>query len=56
MDQVVRFKERDTNFLYDAKMMEDGVIVRQCPPMDWNISFVSFEEFLARFEETTLQE
>lgn len=48
----VRFKEKETHYLWEAKMMNDGVIVRQCKPYDMNIEFVSFEDFMERFEES----
>jgi hypothetical protein len=32
--------------------MDDGVIVRQCPPNEWNMFHCSFEEFIDRFQES----
>jgi hypothetical protein len=46
----VRFREISTNLLYDCKMMDTGVIVRQCHPYDMNINFIDFDEFTERFE------
>jgi hypothetical protein len=46
----VRFREIATNLLFDCKLMDTGVIVRQCYPFDMNISFVDFDEFVERFE------
>jgi hypothetical protein len=51
----VRFREIDTNLLYDAKLMNNGVIVRQCYPYDHNLFFCEFEEFEERFEVSTCQ-
>lgn len=48
--ECVRFREISTNLLFDCKIMDNGVIVRQCPPFDWNISMVDFDEFIERFE------
>lgn len=46
----MRFRDKETWLLYDAKMMNDGVIVRQCYPNDQNIFFLSFEDFESQFE------
>jgi hypothetical protein len=51
----VRFKDRETHELYDAKLMDDGVIVRQCYPNDQNIFFLSFEDFVGQFELSYVQ-
>jgi hypothetical protein len=48
--EFVRFKDVATDLLYDCKLMNDGVIVKQCYPQDWNIFFCSFDEFVDRFE------
>ena len=50
MQDFVRFRDKETWLLYDAKMMNDGVIVRQCYPNDQNIFFLSFEDFESQFE------
>lgn len=46
----MRFRELSTNLLYDCKLMNNGVIVRQCHPYDFNIDFVEFDDFVERFE------
>jgi hypothetical protein len=46
----VRFREINTNLLFDCKLMDTGVIVRQCPPNEHNIIFVDFDEFAERYE------
>lgn len=46
----MRFRELSTNLLFDCVLMDSGVIVRQCPPFEWNISMVDFEDFVERFE------
>ena len=48
--ESVRFREISTNLLFDCKLMDTGVIVRQCYPFDMNINFVDFDEFTERFE------
>jgi hypothetical protein len=53
--EFVRFKENGTDLLFDAKLMPNGVIVRQCPPYDMNIEFLSFEDFEERFEISYVQ-
>jgi hypothetical protein len=50
--EFVRFSEKATGFLFDCKLMDDGVIVRQCPPNEWNMFHCSFEEFMNRFQES----
>jgi hypothetical protein len=50
LPEFVRFRETATNLLFDCKLMNNGVIVRQCPPLDMNIAFYEFEEFEERFE------
>lgn len=51
----MRFKEVDTDLLFDCQMMDDGVIVRQCPPNQHNLFFMSFEAFIENFEESYIQ-
>lgn len=46
----MRFREVNTNLLYDCKLMDTGVIVRQCHPYDMNIRFLDFEEFADNYE------
>lgn len=46
----MRFRELSSNLLYDCKLMDTGVIVRQCHPFEHNIQFLEFEDFIARYE------
>lgn len=50
LQESVRFREISTNLLFDCKMVDTGVIVRQCYPYEWNIEMVDFDEFIERFE------
>jgi hypothetical protein len=48
----VRFKERDTDLLYDAQIFEDGVLVRSASPgFSDKIEMISIEDFEERFDE-----
>lgn len=51
-EESVRFKEIDTDLLYDCQMLDEGVLVRQCYPNHHNLFLLSFEAFLENFEES----
>lgn len=46
----MRFRDKSTNLLYDCKLMDTGVIVRQCPPYEMNIHFIDFDTFANNYE------
>lgn len=48
--EFVRFRKLENDLLFDCKLMNDGVIVKQCYPNDQNISFWSFDDFADSFE------
>lgn len=50
--ECVRFKEKGTDILYDAKRVENGVIVRKLPPLHKDMELITFEQFEERFEES----
>ena len=50
--ECVRFKERQSNVLYDAKLVGDFILVRKMPPFDKDVERLTVDEFIERFEES----
>jgi hypothetical protein len=48
----VRFKEKSTDVLYDARQIGDYILVRSATPDIHGVNIFSFEEFMERFEES----
>jgi hypothetical protein len=49
----VKFKERSTNAIYEARLVGEGeVIVRLLPPHQQHMEKITIKEFVERFDET----
>jgi hypothetical protein len=51
----VRFKEIETDFLVDAKLVGEHVLVRSATPGVTGVNIFKIDEFIERFDEAYVQ-